>query len=336
MGRVINQGIFDWDQTVRGFLISRRADGRSPETIRFYAQNLDRFRRWVAERFPDVKGPLDVRADVVREFLTWLLTEPVRWGGSSPTARRPVTPHGAHRYYRTLRAFYRWVAAEVGQYMEGWVNPMDGIRGPRLPQNPIPSLGPEELRRLLDACAVGRTAERDRVILLVLVDKGLRARELLGLTLDDWDWATGTLTVRRSKGGRIRQVVLHPAANAELKKYVFRHRPDVAVREIFLTEEGQPLTYSGLRMLFRRLQERTGIRVHPHLLRHTFALWWVTAGGSLHELQALLGHSSPAMSLQYGRMVSDRVDPDRQAAFSPVAAVRRGRESGRGSRPRPG
>jgi site-specific recombinase XerD len=324
VSRVLTQGTFDWDRAVRGFLTSRRAQNCSPETLRFYEENLARFRAWLSERYPDL-GPLDVRAGTVREFFDWLLSTPVRFSGSTPPARRPISAHGAHRYYRTLRAFYRWLEQEVGAFLEGWVSPMTGIRAPKLPTRPVPTLTQEQVKRLVEVTQKqGRNRERNLAILYILLDKGLRASELLGLTLDDWDWATGTLTIR-GKGRKIRQVVLHPTANRALKAYVWTARPESDSDRIFLTEEGKPLEYQGLRTLLARLGEAAGIDLHPHLLRHTFAISWVTAGGSLHELQALLGHSSPTMSLQYGRMVSDRVDPDRQARFSPIAGLERPR-----------
>jgi site-specific recombinase XerD len=320
MRKVLTQGTFDWDRAVTGFLVSRRVAGCSPSTLAFYAGSLDRFRRWLTGSFPGL-GPLDLQPDHVRAFFDYLLAEPVRFGGQAPNARRPITPHGLHRYYRALRTFFNWLEAELGRFLEGWVNPMTRVKAPKLPVRPIPCLTSEQVRRLIEAVrASDRNRDRNLAMVLILLDKGLRASELLGLTLDDWDWATGTLIIRRAKGGKFRQVVLHPTANQALKKYVFGSRPESDARELFLSEEGVPLQYDGLRMVLRRLGEAAGIPgLRPHLLRHTFALHWVTAGGSLHELQALLGHSSPVMSLQYGRMVSDRVDPDRQARFSPIA-----------------
>jgi integrase len=235
-----------------------------------------------------------------------------------------MTAEGAHRYYRALRTFFNWLEAELGQYIEGWVNPMSRVKAPKLVPKPVPSLTGAQVQKLVEAAAqTARNRERNLAMVLILVDKGLRASELLGLKLDDWDWATGTLTIRRGKGGKFRQVVLHPAANHALKAYVFRARPRASGDRIFLAEDGQPLTYDGLRMVLRRLGEAAGIPgLRAHLLRHTFALHWVLGGGSLHELQALLGHSSPAMTLQYGRMVSDRVEAERQQRLSPIAGVR--------------
>ncbi len=323
MRQLLNQGTFDWDRALSGFLLSRRALNCSPQTLAFYEGNLGRFRAWLGEAFPQA-GPLEVRPEHVRAFLDYLLSEPVRFGGRAPTARRPITAEGAHRYYRALRTFFNWLEAELGQYVEGWVNPMSRVKAPKIVPKPVPSLTQAQVQKLVEAAArAGRNRERNLAMVLILLDKGLRASELLSLTLDDWDWATGALTIRRGKGGKLRQVVLHPAANHALKAYVFRARPQTDDGRIFLGEEGEPLGYDGLRMVLRRLGEAAGIPgLRAHLLRHTFALHWVVAGGSLHELQALLGHSSPAMSLHYGRMVSERVDADRQHRLSPIAGVR--------------
>ncbi len=230
--------------------------------------------------------------------------------GRAPQARKPITAHGAHRYYRILKTFFNWLPEKVGRYLDGWVNPMQGIRRPK---------------RVLDAARQGRTGPRDAAIVLVMADKGLRAGKLLGLTLADWAWATGTLTIRRAKGGKFRQVIL---------RYVFRGCPNASSQALSLTQDGRPLTYAGLKMVFRQLEAGTGLNLYPHRLRHTFALHWVTAGGSLHELQALLGHASPAMSLHDGRMVSEQVEAERQARFSPMAGLGDGKEGRRRGRTR--
>lgn len=108
-----------------------------------------------------------------------------------------------------------------------------------------------------------------------------------------------------------------PTAKA-LHDYVIRERPRTIDDAFWLGHAGEPLGPSGLASMLRRRSNEARIRhVHAHLMRHTFALSWARAGGPLHALQSLLGHSTPTQSLRYGRASAEEA-AQLHRQFSPV------------------
>jgi integrase/recombinase XerD len=139
---------------------------------------------------------------------------------------------------------------------------------------------------------------RNRAILWVLYDTGIRVSELCGLRLSDFDRKHSILTVK-GKGSKERRIAL--GSNC-----LDKHRPDeeelaewgsTGEDHLFLSETRLPLTKNGVTLLFKRLRERAGItgkRVSPHILRHSFAIRYLVLGNDPFSLQELLGHEDMA------------------------------------------
>jgi site-specific recombinase XerD len=155
----------------------------------------------------------------------------------------------------------------------------------------IQTIEPEEFEQLLLACTppgesgpmADRAAVRNRAILWLLYDTGIRVWELCGLRVGDFDRRHGVITVR-GKGSKERRVALGANCLRNLLYYLDRHRPgeeelaewgSAGEDHLFLAETRTPLTKNGVEMLFARIRKRAGItdkRIGPHILRHTFAV----------------------------------------------------------------
>ena len=149
------------------------------------------------------------------------------------------------------------------------------------------------LRRLLDGAPV-----RDRAILLLFLDTGLRLSELAELRLADLR-ADGSLKVM-GKGSRERIVPVGTAARQALVRYL-RERGADPGEPIFRARRGGPLGGRGIQQLFRRLKLRAGLsgRCSPHTMRHTFARAYLVNGGDAFSLQRILGHATLDMVKRY-------------------------------------
>jgi integrase/recombinase XerD len=190
-------------------------------------------------------------------------------------------------------------------------NPAAEIAPPRRPRTLPRTLSPAEVERLVDAAA-GTTprALRDRALVELLYGAGLRVSEAIGLARASVDLDDRLVRVL-GKGGKERIVPLgRPAAEA-LRRYLAlgrphldrRHRPD-----LFLNARGGALTRAGAFLILRRLADRAGLepgRVHPHLLRHSFATHLLEGGADLRSVQEMLGHADLATTERYTH-VSDR------------------------------
>ncbi len=275
------------DPDVEGFLLLLAARC-SPRTVDAYRRDLTAFAA-------SLDGP--VGEATTEQIEAWLAS--LRAEGRAPTT--------VARRLAAVRAFFRHLTL-IGMRAD---NPAAAIAGPRRPRTVPRTLSPSEAERLVEV-ATGTTprAMRDRALVELLYGAGLRVSEAVGLVKASVD-LEGRLVRVVGKGGKERLVPLgRPAAEA-LRRYMAlgrphldrRHRPD-----LFLNARGGALTRAGVFLILRRLADRAGLepgRVHPHLLRHSFATHLLEGGADLRSVQEMLGHADVATTERYTH-VSDK------------------------------
>jgi site-specific recombinase XerD len=274
-------------RAVELFLAAKAAEGAAAKTLEWYRMILARLERSVArERLVDGLTPAELRA--------WLLE-----------LRATLAPVSVAGYVRTLKVFGNWLAAEELAQAAA----LRSLRKPRVPSKLIEPVPDDAMRRLLAAAGV-----RDRAILLLLLDTGLRVSEAAGLRFGDLR-PDGTLKVR-GKGAKERIVPVGSTAGRAIVRYLGQRgagRPDDAV---FLGGRG-PLDARGIQQVVRRLKTRIGVvgRLSPHSLRHTFARSYLINGGDVFSLQRILGHTSLDMVKRYVALADvDLVERHRRAS----------------------
>jgi len=271
---------------VDDYLASCRARGLSPNTVeQSYAYPLRGILVPWAERtgIDDVSG-LDRRA------LDLLSGELLEQGGARG---RGLSRYSIHAYMRAVNQFLGWSQAE-GEPVSA------KVQLPRLPQKLVDVLSRDEIDHLEDAA---RT-ERDKLIIRLLADSGIRVGELIKLRTSDLiERDKKQFILVRGKGSRERLVPV-PRLHRRLQR-LSRGRPAYASSDrLFLglkrragSDEVEPLTPSGVQQMVRNTTTLAGIekRVHPHLLRHSFATWQLSRGMNPIQLADILGHSSLVM-----------------------------------------
>ena len=158
---------------------------------------------------------------------------------------------------------------------------------------------------------------RNKAILSVFLDTGLRISELAGLTLDDIDMDQGSLLIRNGKGGKQRIVHIGTKAHKVLWKYITIHRRSYS-RRLFINRNNDPLDIIGIKILIKRLGDKAKVKVHPHKLRHTFAISYLRAGGDVFSLQYILGHSTLQMTQRYLQSLNADDAINAHKKFSPL------------------
>jgi integrase/recombinase XerD len=197
------------------------------------------------------------------------------------------------------------------------------------------TLSPAEAERLVEAAnGVGPRDLRDRALVELLYGAGLRVSEAVGL-----DKAAVDLDQRLvrtvGKGSKERVVPIGRQAAEALRRYLARGRPYLDKRhrpELFLNARGGPLTRAGVFLILRQLAAKAGLepeRVHPHLLRHSFATHLLEGGADLRSVQEMLGHADLATTELYTH-VSDR--RRRELYFQAHPHARRRPPEGKGRR----
>jgi len=275
------------DPDAERFLLNL-ATRRSPRTV-------DAYRRDLAELRTFRGGP--VGNTTVDELERWLAT--MRADGLAPsTIARRVS---------AVRTYFRHLGL-IGARDD---NPAAALVMPRRPRKLPRALSPAETERLIDA-ATGSTPRtlRDRALVELLYGAGLRVSEAVGLEKNGVDLEERIVRAF-GKGGKERLVPLgRPAAEA-VRRYLALGRPHLDRRyrpELFLNARGGPLTRAGAFLILRKLAERAGLepeRVHPHLLRHSFATHLLEGGADLRSVQEMLGHADLGTTERYTH-ISDR------------------------------
>jgi site-specific recombinase XerD len=295
------------DPELEGFLALLAAT-RAPRTV-------DAYRRDLTDLVEHLGGrPLST---ATTEDLEHYLAELRALGRSSATIARRTA---------AARAFFRHLML-LGNRRD---NPAAAVALPRKTRRLPRTLSPSEAERLIDAAA-GTTprALRDRALVELLYGAGLRVGEAVGLGKSDVD-LDQRLVRATGKGAKERIVPLgRPAAEA-LRLYIARGRPYLDRRhrpELFLNAQGGGLTRAGVFLVLRRLAEKAGLepeRVHPHLLRHSFATHLLEGGADLRSVQEMLGHADLATTELYTHVSDSR---RRELYFRAHPHARRGQVS---------
>jgi integrase/recombinase XerD len=260
----------------------------APRTIEAYRRDLRDLETWLDD------GAADATADRLAAYVAQLRAD----GLAATTIARRVA---------ALRSFYRHQML-LGARPD---NPAAELDLPRRRRALPKTLSPGEVERLIEA-ATGTTPRslRDRALVELLYGAGLRVSEAVGLERASVDLEQ-RLVRAFGKGSKERIVPIGREAVDALRRYLARGRPYLDKRhrpELFLNAQGGPLTRAGAFLILRRLAGAAGLdpeRIHPHLLRHSFATHLLEGGADLRSVQEMLGHADLATTELYTH-VSDR------------------------------
>jgi integrase/recombinase XerD len=275
------------DPAVESFLALASAR-LAPRTVDAYRRDLADLSAWLGG------SPADATTDRLAEYVATMRAE----GKAATTISRRIA---------ATRSFYRHQVL-LGARTD---NPAAELELPRRRRTLPRTLSPGEAERLIDA-ATGTTPRslRDRALVELLYGAGLRVSEAVGLERSAVDLER-RLVRCIGKGSKERVVPIGREAAEALRRYLARGRPFLDRRhrpELFLNAKGGPLTRAGAFFILRRLAGAAGLepeRVHPHLLRHSFATHLLEGGADLRSVQEMLGHADLATTELYTH-VSDR------------------------------
>lgn len=286
------------DVLARDYLESCRERGLAPTTIRTaYAYTLlNVFLPWCAHNGVAVIEQL--KQPVLDRFTTDLLETPSKRG-------KPLSPHTVHHYIRVVRQFLKWCRVE-GETADS------KPQLPELPPRALDVLSRDEIDRL----ELAAPTERDKLIIRLLADTGIRVGELCSLEPANIVSGADQRAFLRilGKGPRSRLVPMAQRLAQRLESYQRLRPTESRGSHIFLAArrdaagEYASLTTSGVLQLLRGAADRAGMarRVHPHLLRHSFAAEAMRRGMNPVQLAQLLGHSGLRMIEQvYAQLTVD-------------------------------
>jgi integrase/recombinase XerC len=270
--------------------------GASAHTVKAYAEDLSQF-----IDFATTQGVTDVQAvdpALLRLFLAHLQEQNL---ARASRARKTAS----------LRSFFAYLAKHSLLLR----SPAIGLRSVKTERRLPKVLRSDEIEALLAAPdAASPLGLRDRALLETLYASGMRAGELVTLSLGDVNYDEGIIRVI-GKGDKERVTLLGRQAVFALERYLRKGRPTLLMNverddgALFVNRYGKRLSDRGVRKLFDRYcaVASTHLKITPHVLRHTFATHLLSNGADLRLIQELLGHASVATTQMYTHVTTERL-----------------------------
>jgi len=275
------------EDVIELFLRSKSAEGLSDRTLTWYRANLNAFVHFLQRA--GINGSNWLHAGTLEAFLV--------------SERERVSPSTVAARFRALRPFFSWLEDHPDFRIP---SPMRQMKPPKVPHAQPRQASGHAVDRLLASIPLGTWIDlRDRLIVTVLDCCGLRAAEVCGLALADFDFDEEILIVREGKGGDDRPVPFLPEVTTALRAFLLLH-PGIPGQTLMLSADGGSLgtdgalTVSGLRQMLSRRCAAAGLPyLNPHSFRHGLAMRLLNRGADMSLVQAILGHSRIATTQQF-------------------------------------
>jgi len=271
----------------QNYLFACRVEEKSKLTLQTYHRRLGAFLEFLQKQNLPLRAT-QLTNHHVRLFLFHLQQKLNR--------DRKLQPTTIHAYYRALKTFFNWLVDE------GVLDrsPMQNIKPPKLPKVRPKPFSEDDMARLLLLCSGQRFVDiRNRAMILLFWDTGLRLTEMANLQLKDLDFDNGTVRVL-GKGDKERLVHMGKETQKALLRYLFLRRDEHPC--LWVNESRKPLSRHGIQVMIKKLCLRaglTGVKRGPHTFRHTAAINCLRNGMGEFTLQTMLGHSTLTMTRHY-------------------------------------
>jgi len=268
---------------IEAFLVDRKAQSLSKDTLRNYRGGLKMFADFCASQA--INRITQITPNDIRGYLLWL-------------AEKGHNAGGVHWGFRTLKTFLYWWEDETEP--DDWKNPIRKVKAPKLPAEPLQPVPLAAVNAMIGTCKSDFHGERDKAILLTLLDSGVRASELTAIDLADLSLTEGSLFIRQGKGRKPRITFIGKTARKAIRCWLKQRGSDPGA--LFTTQDGERLAYSGLRQILRRRAERADIpEPSAHDFRRAFCLAQLQAGVDIVTISRLMGHVDTTLIARYAK-----------------------------------
>lgn len=303
------------------FVTAKKAEDMRPRTIDDYYKHVEWLMNYLKEFYPDVTTIDQLTPSIIRAYINYLKNErkPYQGNKSRQKKKKGLSINTINIRLRTLRVMCRFWTAD--DYLDK--DPMENIKILRSDTvDDVNGFTEQEMKALMGVLDTRKyTGYRDKIIILLLLDTGIRISELANLRIDQLDHKNLTMfippDVAKNRKGRT-----VPVSRKVMKMLLDLHEENKEYFEsqehIFLTAFGDPIIPDTFRRRLARYKEEANIeKATPHMFRHTFARDYILNGGDLFTLQLIIGHKQTETTRRYIQMDEKHVK-QQHMRFSPA------------------
>lgn len=264
----------------------------SKRTLIWYNENLSAFFNWLGEN----KNVDSLTVENYKSYCTFLQHDYVKRNG------QPLKSSSVNSRVRAIMAFYNYCIEE--DLLPDFSKKLKATKIRKTEKLPLDD---DEIHTLVSAFGDSALEERNRCWVILMCDSGLRRGEIINLQIGNVHLARGFMIVT-GKGDKQRFVPLGELSKISLATYIRKYRNEAKESEpVFVNRFGEKCTINTVKQVFQKLKKQTGIlRLHAHLLRHTFATNYLVDGGDLETLRLLMGHSDLQVTMMYLHLAENK------------------------------
>lgn len=307
------------DQAFDYFISLKKTEGVREATMNDYFKLMKYFREWLSEQYPDLAKVEEITTQILREYIIYLSEE--RY--NEATDDYGLSPYTVNVRIRFLKAFFNGLHNE--KILEN--NPVGTIQLMRVDEDTFEPLTDEEIEKILAVPDEGEYAQfRDLVMMFLMLDTGMRIKEVCSLELDDIDFKSRAIILPANKNKNRKPRIL-PLSNQVVKllmELVSENKTYFDTTFVFLSNCGTRYNPNSFRQRLRIYRNKSGIKkkVSPHVFRHMFCRNFILNGGDVFTLQRIVGHADITTTRKYIQM-DDTSIKNQHSLYSPVLRIRK-------------
>lgn len=269
---------YNFMQTVKVYIVSRSIEGLSITTAKMYTSILKKFSNDIHKNIEEITSN-DIRV--------WLYKQ-----------EQCVKKRTAELYRLILSGFFKWATQE--QRIQH--NPMQKLKHIKYEKKKRTPLNQFQLQYIRNACET----IRDKAMIETLYSTGCRVSELTNIRKEDINWHSSQMLVL-GKGNKYRTVYLNAKANIALKTYLNSRTDDSDFVFVSYRAPHNKMTKSGVERVVKLISQKAGVKITPHVIRHTTATVAVQNGMPIQDIQKLLGHANINTTMIYADIPQEDV-----------------------------
>jgi len=297
------------------FIKAKSIGERSGETIKGYEQSFKQFLWWL-ENVRGEQPNLGAWNNLnLQDFFYYLRSETIRWGIDQKTVAQAST---VLNYYKKFKALGFWMVKQELLL----TNPIKKVETPQVKKRLPEDLPDEDIARLLNSFGDSWAEVRNKTLITLFLDTGVRMGGMAGLQVDRIDLDTGWGVVIE-KGNKERKIKISSKALIQLKKWIELREPVARCKGLWINHDGTQMQQSTIGQMIGALNKRkvSEKRIHAHLFRHVWAKHMAESGVSLLALQIMGGWDTIALVQMYASAyTTERAWAEHEAA-SPISHI---------------